>query len=255
MLTAAGPVRITRARWLKAQEHEQAFWQQLGDEIAAGTSTQLDWYKWRANELESLLGQVPNASVRTGRVLEVGSGPIGLVNFLEWGDRYAIDPLEPFFRELPELIKLRKGGAIYLTGSGERLPLADSSVALIILDNVIDQTYSPDKILEEIYRVLQPGGQLYVCVNVHTGLGAVLHDVLAVLRIDKRHPHTFTGRTLRRLLGSHGFMVVFEQIEDYGQVKAVNRQSFRVTDRVKSYTGLSEFQHELLCQKDVPPAH
>jgi SAM-dependent methyltransferase len=255
MLTESGPVRITRARWLKAQEYERAFWEQLGDEIAAGTTTQLDWYKWRASQLESFLARVGNATVTTGRVLQIGSGPIGVVNFLEWGDRYAIDPLEPFYRERPELIKLRKGGAIYLTGSGERLPMADSSVALVILDNVMDYAYSPDKIVEEIYRVLQPAGQLYVCVNVHTSWGAVLHEGLALLHIDKRHPYTFTSRTLRRLLGSHGFMIVLEQIEDYGQVRAVNRQSFRVTDRIKSYTSLSQFQHQALCQKDIPPTH
>jgi SAM-dependent methyltransferase len=255
MLTTTGRVRISRARWLKAQEHERVFWQRLAAGIAEGAVGQLDWYKWRATQLELLLAAVPDAAVTSGKVLEIGSGPIGIVNFLEWGDRYAIDPLEPFYREQPSLIKLRNADAIYLSGSGEQLPMPAGSVALVILDNVIDHTYAPGRILQEIYRVLQPDGRLYLSVNVHTGWGAFLHDVLAVLRIDKRHPYTFTSGSLGRLLASHRLPVMFERIEDYGQVKGTNRRSARLVDKIKGYTGLSEFQHQVLCRKDLPPRH
>src|SRR5206468_12652212 len=134
MLTTTGRVRISRARWLKAQEHERVFWQRLAAGIAEGAVGQLDWYKWRATQLELLLAAVPDAAVTSGKVLEIGSGPIGIVNFLGWGDRYAIDPLEPFYREQPSLIKLRNADAIYLSGSGEQLPMPDGSVALVIPD-------------------------------------------------------------------------------------------------------------------------
>jgi SAM-dependent methyltransferase len=251
MLTTTGRVRITRARWLKAQEYERRFWQRLGDGIAEGTENQLDWYKWRATQLESFLAEVTDSPMTTGRVLEIGSGPIGIVNFLNWGERYAVDPLEPFYRQQPHLIRLRSADPIYLPGSGEHLPIADNSVALVIIDNVIDHTYSPGSILQEISRVLQPGGQLYVCVNVHTARGAVLHDLLALLRIDKGHPYTFTCRTLGRMLARHGFTIVFERVEDYEKVKAANRRSPRVTDQIKSYTGLSEFRHQVLCRKSL----
>jgi SAM-dependent methyltransferase len=251
VLTISGRARITRARWLKAQEYERAFWRRHSDEIADGTAAGLDWYKWRAGRLESLLARALSSTAAIGRVLEVGSGPIGIVNFLEFGDRYAIDPLERFYRQQPELIKLRNAGATYLAGSGEQLPFTDGSIALVIIDNVIDHTFAPGNILREIWRVLQPDGHLYLSVNVHTRWGALLHDVLAALRIDKGHPYTFTSQAIGRLLGRHRFAAIFEQIEDYEDVRRANRRSPRVTDRIKGYTGLSEFQHHVLCRKDV----
>jgi hypothetical protein len=42
---------------------------------------------------------------------------------------------------------------------------------------------------------------------------------------------------------------------DYGQVKGTNRRSARPIDRIKGYTGLSEFQHQVLCRKDLPVRH
>jgi ubiquinone/menaquinone biosynthesis C-methylase UbiE len=247
-------LRIGTSRWLQAQEYEQAYWRRLGDSIEAGTREQLDWYKWRAGQLERRLASLPDRGPRAGQVLEIGSGPIGIVNFLQWGERYAIDPLEHFYRTRPALVSLRTDGVTYLDGTGEQLPFEDASCSLVIIDNVIDHTYAPQKILREIQRVLEPDGRLYLSVNVHTAWGALLHEVLAILRIDKGHPYTFTSRTLRGLLTAHQFVMVTEQIEDYGRARQSDRQSASLKARIKGYTGLSEFLHSVICQKQVPGA-
>jgi SAM-dependent methyltransferase len=249
MLALSEQLRIKWTRWQKAQEYERGFWQRLGENIEVGTVGQLDWYRWRANRLEELLDRAPGPKPVVRKVLEIGSGPIGIVNFLEWGERYAIDPLESFYRQQPSLVKLRNPGTTYLTGSGELLPLDDGSCSLVIIDNVIDHTYAPEKILKEITRVLEPGGRLYLSVNVHTAWGAWLHNLLAVLRIDRGHPYTFTSPTLRRLLARAGFTALLEQVGDYTEARQEDRRSRRVTDRIKGYTGLSEFQHLVLCAK------
>lgn len=248
MLALSKPLQIKRTRWLQAQDYERGFWQRLGASIEGGTSSQLDWYKWRASQLEQLLARVPGARP-TGRVLEIGSGPIGIVNFLDWGERYAIDPLEGFYRQRPALIKLRNPGATYLEGSGERLPLEGGSCVLVIIDNVIDHTFAPELILREISRVLEPQGRLYLSVNVHTRWGAFLHNLLAVLRIDKGHPYTFTSPALQRFLARHGFSIRLEEIGNYRQARTMDRRSQRLTDRIKGYIGMSEFQHLVVCSK------
>ena len=79
--------------------------------------------------------------------------------------------------------------------------------------------------------------------------GALLHTALAVLQIDKGHPYTFTSRRLRRFLNAHGFDVLHEQIEDYEAAKRENRRSSAPTDRIKGYSGLSEFSHSVVCRK------
>lgn len=234
---------------MKAQEHEQVFWQRSAEGIEEGTRGELDWYDWKAGRLEEHLASVPNPRPREGRVLEIGSGPIGIINSLEWGERFAIDPLEDFYRQQPSLIKLRKPGSTYLQGTGERLPFPDGWFSLVIIDNVIDHTHAPAAVLQEISRVLERSGHLYLSVNVHTRWGAVLHQLLADLHIDQRHPYTFTSQTLRRFLAQHRFMVLSEEIEDYQQVKRTSLRSPSVKDKIKACSGLTEFQHAMLCGK------
>jgi SAM-dependent methyltransferase len=247
MLARLSEARIGRNRWLKAQQYEQAFWQRLGHDIAAGTED-LAWYAWRARRLERSLDDA-GAARTDGNVVEIGSGPIGIVNFLPWGTRFAIDPLEHFYRMQPTLVALRNPDVTYVDGTGERLPFEDASSSLVIIDNVIDHTYAPGKILEEIHRILRPDGHLYLSVNVHTYWGFLLHSLLAVLQIDKGHPYTFTSPRLRRVLAVNQFALLSERIDDYETANQADRESPSVKARIKGYTGISEFPHAVICRK------
>jgi ubiquinone/menaquinone biosynthesis C-methylase UbiE len=249
MTTESAVPQIKWRRWVEAQRHEQEFWSSSAARIEQGTGAQLDWYDWKAGQLEACLAAGPHALPRDGKILEIGSGPIGIANSLTWGERFAIDPLETFYRQNPSLIQLRKPGTTYINGPGEELPFPDRSLSLVIIDNVIDHTYAPAVILREILRTLHPAGYLYLAVNVHTAWGAALHDVLAVLQIDKRHPYTFTSRTLRRMLARNGFTIVSEEVEDYVKTRSENRRSPSLRAQIKGWSGLSEFQHVVLCTR------
>jgi SAM-dependent methyltransferase len=240
-------VRIGTPRWTKAQAYEKAYWQRLGDDIEAGVSGRLDWYAWRAEQLEKRLA--PLQLSNSGKVLEIGSGPIGIVNFLKWGERYAVDPLEQFYCTRPALVALRNPAVRYKAGTGEDVAFQDGSFTLVIIDNVLDHTYEPGRIMQQAARVLRPDGCLYLVVNVHTVWGAFLHTALAVLQIDKGHPYTFTSSRLRRFVAAHGFDIVSEQVEDYKAARLENRRSKGLTDRIKGYSGLSEFAHSMVCRK------
>jgi SAM-dependent methyltransferase len=249
-LMRSNTVRIGTPRWVKAQAYEKAYWQRLGDDIETGIRGRLDWYAWRAQQLEKRLDGIHVAN-RSGKVLEIGSGPIGIVNFLGWGERYALDPLEHFYGTRPTLVGLRNPAVRYQAGTGEDLLFDDESCSLVIIDNVLDHTYEPGRILTQVARILRPDGHLYLAVNVHTLWGALLHTGLAVLQIDKGHPYTFTSDRLRRFVKAHGFDVVQEQIEDYDAAKRENRESGALTDRIKGYSGLSEFSHSMVCRKQA----
>ena len=249
MLAPTGTSQIKWDRWLTAQEYEQAYWRSHAESIDKGTVGQLDWYDWRARQLEARLASLPNPRPKSGRILEIGSGPIGIVNSLGWGERYAIDPLEWFYRQTPSLVKLRRPGTIYLSGAGETLPLEDASCGLVIIENVIDHTYAPTTIMREISRVLEPGGELYLLVNVHTRWGAFLHNLLAALHIDRGHPYTFTSASLRRFIERCGFTIALEEIGSYHDARREDRGSPNAKAKLKGYSGLSEFQHAVICRK------
>jgi len=241
---------VTLNRWLTAQEYEQSFWTKLANKIETGAIHQLDWYQWKASELAKRLAKHLTAGQKEhGRVLEIGSGPIGIINFLEYAHRYSIDPLEPFYKASATLSELRKPGTNYLGGTGENLPFPESFFSLVIIDNVIDHTYSPTKVLQEMNRVLENNGLLYLAVNIRTAWGAMMHKVLASLHIDKGHPHTFTNRVIRDLLSANQFKISKEEIDDYYDVNKQHLRSENVRERIKGYTGISEFAYRAFCHK------
>ena len=241
---------VTVNRWLQAQEYEQRFWANLAKEIESGSRKQLAWYQWKASELEKRIARsVDGRQNKHERILEIGSGPIGIVTFLGWGERFAIDPLEDFYRQSSTLTTLRKPEVTYTKGTAEHLPYPDSFFSLVIIDNVIDHTHAPLMVLQEIHRVLEKQGLLYLAVNVHTAWGALVHKLLATCRIDKGHPHTFTNEGIRKLLTDDLFHICLEESEDYRRVKQKYCQSKKMKERIKGYTGIAEFDYHAICQK------
>lgn len=98
------------------------------------------------------------------RVLEVGSGAHGLVFGFDKGFCIGVDPLAADYRRLfPKVQTLSQTvGAI-----GEELPFDDAAFDVVISDNVIDHAADPFAIIDELIRVLRPGGLLYFTVNIH----------------------------------------------------------------------------------------
>ena len=106
------------------------------------------------------LGPIPPDA----RVLEVGSGAHGLIFFFEGAERIGVDPLADHYRKLFPAWQER---ARTIAAGGEQLPFDDLSFDVVLSDNVVDHAENPRRILEEITRVLKPGGLLYFTVNVH----------------------------------------------------------------------------------------
>lgn len=98
------------------------------------------------------------------RVLEVGSGAHGLIFFFDAAERVGVDPLANHYKTLFPAWQER---ARTVAGYGERLPFEDSSFDVVLCDNVVDHAENPRRIIEQIARVLVPGGLLYFTVNVH----------------------------------------------------------------------------------------
>jgi ubiquinone/menaquinone biosynthesis C-methylase UbiE len=238
-------------RWFAAQKQEKHYWENVARRISNGAISQLDWYEWRAGELHKLLAKLKIKPFSNNpKILEIGSGPIGIINYLDHGIRCAIDPLEDYYKTNPTLIKLRNNEVCYLKGSGENLPFRNGKFSLIILDNVIDHTQDPEVVLEEIYRTLDKNGIMYLSVNVHTSYGAILHKILTISKIDTKHPHTYTLKCVGKVMKKSGFTILYENVEDYREVRKKNIESGDFKSRVKGYSGLSEMIYHAVCMKE-----
>ncbi|HJR76037.1 MAG TPA: class I SAM-dependent methyltransferase [Nitrospiraceae bacterium] len=241
---------VTEKRWQEAQAYEQSYWARLADNIALGSTGQLGWYSWKADLMEQHLVSIADElSLREGKILEIGSGPIGIATFMKWGERYTLDPLEDFYRSNSRLSELRNRSVTYGVGSGEKVPFGDETFSLVILDNVLDHVHGAGQVLDEIHRVLSKGRFLYLAVNIHIPWGAFLHRILSRLKIDRGHPYTFTDRSIRKFVTDHKFVIRKEFINDYAEAKEKDMKSSSLKDQIKGRTGLSEFVYYAVCQK------
>jgi SAM-dependent methyltransferase len=98
------------------------------------------------------------------KVLEVGSGAHGLIFGFGASIGVGVDPLAVDYKRLfPALQKQ----AMTIAAIGEELPFADKAFDVVLSDNVIDHAERPLAIIDELIRVLRPGGILYFTVNIH----------------------------------------------------------------------------------------
>ena len=96
-------------------------------------------------------------------VLDVGCGPRGS---LDWADqarsRVGIDPLADRYRSLNSLLKME-----LIQGTAEQMPFGDTTFDLVCCFNALDHVDDLEDSLNEIHRVLRPGGRFLLITDIH----------------------------------------------------------------------------------------
>jgi SAM-dependent methyltransferase len=156
---------------------------------------------------------------RDAAVLEVGSGPHGLIFFFGASRGVGVDPLAAHYRPLfPEW----QWRAPTIAAAGESLPFPSGAFDVVLCDNVIDHAERPAAIVAELARVLAPGGLLYFNVNVHHpvyGAASRLHGLWngLGLRLEIRpfadHTVHLTEAEARRMFAPLPLRVLEEYVE------------------------------------------
>ncbi len=180
-------------------------------------------------------------------ILDIGSGTgrlgryvIGIIG--RCGRYVGIDPLE-------ERVKLANaknehGNAIFKTGTAEDLSsVVDDSIDVVYLSSVFHWVLDKETALQEIYRVLKPGGK----VGITTGakeLNSVTGMRLVTDRVLKREPyngfvrledstqqqHGLTTTALVQLLAQAGLKVNDVQIKETARNYATARETIRFSE-------------------------
>ncbi|MGI9625473.1 MAG: class I SAM-dependent methyltransferase, partial [Longimicrobiales bacterium] len=165
--------KATKDRWQSAQSYERGHWERQAEAVADDEYHGIDWYDWRAEFLVSCLKELGLDHLANGdsNLIEVGSGPVGVVAHIPGQIRVAIDPLGDFYGEHPELTTHRDPGVDYKAGMGEELDAPDDTFDLAIIENCIDHVRDTDAVMQELQRVLRPAGTLYLTVNLRTPWG------------------------------------------------------------------------------------
>ena len=108
---------------------------------------------------------------RAGRLIDLESGaPVAIIGcgpkpqsvraLIDAGyDVVGVEPIPGFVRNAS--VYLGAPNRV-LEGTAEQLPFADASQRLVIMESVLEHVDSPEMSLAEAYRVLAPGGVLYL---------------------------------------------------------------------------------------------
>lgn len=96
-----------------------------------------------------------------GDVLEIGSGPgYNLPFYQNINKLYALEPSEKLIEEARKQPVTGAFSVTFLEGTAESIPLPDKSVDTVISTWTLCSVQDPRKVLDEIKRVLRPGGNL-----------------------------------------------------------------------------------------------
>ena len=178
-------------RWAAAQNAEKQFWKKYNSSLQSFSK-----------ELELL--KKHNIKTKNKKILEIGSGPTGIVNVLK-GERHAIDPLMDLFLSkynLPKQIN-------YIKGKGESLPFTDNLFDIIFCLNALDHADEPSKILKESYRCLKKGGIFFLALNCYSLQTVWIKKFSEKIGAgDICHPHSYTVDEIKNALILQGFEII-----------------------------------------------
>ncbi len=138
-------------------------------QYAGADDTQSVWHRF-------VIQQLANDRIKGSNVLEIGCGRGGLSNYIAGmpdgpAQLFACD----FSDEALSIARSKYGGRSGITWQKEdiqALSFEDSYFDRIISCETIEHVPNPEKAIQELYRVLKPGGRLYLtCPNYFNFFG------------------------------------------------------------------------------------
>lgn len=164
----------------------------------------------------------------TDKILEVGCGAHGLV--FGFGGNFCVG-IDPLAVDYKRLFPKWQDNAMTTAAIGEQLPFDDASFDIVLSDNVIDHAEDPIKIVDELVRVLKPGGVLYFTVNIHHpvyDLASRAHGAWNALGLKLEmsafadHTVHFTENQIKNVLARQPLKII-EQTSTVAETKAEHR--------------------------------
>ncbi len=144
-------------------------------------------------------------------VVEFGSGPAGVIEYIDAKVKIAIEPLIKKYREIFPHLNL--SSVRYLESAGESADtIGSESADLVICYNMLDHVIDPDAVLRQIKRVLKNNSHLLFQINVYDSKTEIENKTGTHAEL---HPHSFTRDTIVEKLNEFGFKVEKENLSPH----------------------------------------
>jgi len=227
-------------KFKRAQAYQMRYWdEQWKDNRERQQRAKKIWSRY-INILKAQADLKPS-----DKILDIGCGPCGMINFIPAGERYGVDPLMDYYLsnfDMPQEVK-------WIKGSGEDLPFADKQFNIVIATDTLDHAENPSKILGEMKRVLKDGGFVFLTVNTYSQITNLIKNIHRKLDIESpAELGSFSFKQVRRLLESFGFRIVnswhdvldLEATTTSGNRVSEFKKNFRKVWKIKQQDGLKE---------------
>ena len=192
-----------RSDWEFFLDAEKEFW--LRDKERVCSEWWLGIKKERANRLKEWLSHWMQLDDQT-KILQIGPGAEGMINFFDVGKRFAIDPLADFFKK--EFGQILDPSVTFTDGVGEDLPYEDGMFDVVIIYNALDHTSDRQKVLSEIRRVLKNDGIFQVAVHTYSEISLPFFMLLGYVQRGAEHPYRYTMRRINSDLRANSFRIL-----------------------------------------------
>lgn len=195
---------IKKNRWNTAQFHEKEYWDYVKAQISGQNENRIkEYWGWYLK----LFGQCVDLNNKT-KILEIGSGPVGIINYINNCEKYALDPLMDYYTDNFKLSKEVR----WLQGIGEDIPFEDDYFDAVISTNTLDHTFNPLAVLKDIKRVLKNQGFLFLTVDCHQPFLKRYREIKEIFKKgDKLHPFSFSVRDVKNLIKKAGLQIISAQ--------------------------------------------
>jgi ubiquinone/menaquinone biosynthesis C-methylase UbiE len=194
--------------WTEAQERERAFWARIYVERQPDIQTYMPVRPEVAIDFTALtLGRhrLELAALDGKTIADIGCGPYGILYGILHAPRpfahppvlIGVDPLIDFY--VSDIGMLRPGDQLQLhQAQAENLPIADDSCDFVFCVNALDHMEHPARCVDELHRIMKPGGVCGISLHTVTRPFSPAHRLLKY--VDSNHPHHFTLGRVRALL-------------------------------------------------------
>lgn len=145
-VTTLAPEHVSR------QQAELSWWREY---LAHPTAKQRMWALYGARYYPFFWREMATA----GSCIEIGSGPLPVMEIMDCRNMVAVDPLAAEYREM----------AGWPIASSTREIDVDGRWDTVLLLNVLDHTDDPADLAREAARLLRPGKRCLIYVQIHAG--------------------------------------------------------------------------------------
>lgn len=201
-----------------------SFWEKRYDDMIARKT---EWAAWLDAEVSYISGVIHRATrkkpTNESKILSVGAGPLGVIDFWPAKEKHAIDPLANEYKE--KFHDFQDKSVNFVAGYAEDLPYENNYFDVVIIRNTLDHVENPEKALSEVFRVLKPGAVVYIWIHLYSWRRSFSRrTATALAKIFIKEPWAFTLGRIKRLLSKVGFDVVTISLEKRFETKDEKRE-------------------------------